>query len=91
MRLALPESLERVLSSTNLIENLFSRVRETARRVRRWQGGEMVLRWSAAGVLEADRNFRKIVGYRSLGRLDAALRGHDAALNRGVDNRKQAA
>jgi len=91
MRLKLPESLERVLSSTNLIENLFSRVRETARRVRRWQGGEMVLRWTAAGVLEAERNFRKVVGYRSLGKLDAALRAHDAALNRRVDNSKQAA
>ena len=38
MRLGLPENLERVLSSTNLIENLFSRVREIGRRVRRWQG-----------------------------------------------------
>src|SRR5262249_15730451 len=60
MRLALPESLERVLSSTNLIENLFSRVREIGRRVRRWQSGTMVLRWSAAGVLEAEHHFRKI-------------------------------
>ena len=51
MRLDLAESLERVLSSTNLIENLFSRVREMARRVKRWQGGEMTLRWTAAGVL----------------------------------------
>jgi putative transposase len=91
MRLELPESLERVLSSTNLIENLFSRVRETARRVRRWQGGEMVLRWTAAEVLEAERNFRKVVGYRFLGKLDAALRAHDAAINRRVDNSKQAA
>jgi transposase-like protein len=40
MRLHLPKSLERVLSSTNLIENLFSRVREVARRVKRWQGGQ---------------------------------------------------
>ena len=91
MRWELPESLERVLSSTNLIENLFSRVREMARRVRRWQGGEMILRWTAAGVLEAERNFRKIAGYRSLAKLDAALRDNDAALDRGVANRKQAA
>ena len=48
-----PESLERVLSSTNLIENLFSRVREVARRVKRWQGGTMILRWTAAGSLQA--------------------------------------
>ena len=53
MRLGLPENLERVLSSTNLIENLFSRVREIGRRVKRWQNGTMVLRWTAAGVLEA--------------------------------------
>jgi len=91
MRLGLPESLERVLSSTNLIENLFSRVREMARRVRRWQGGAMILRWCAAGVLEAERNFRKLAGYRALAKLDAALRAHDATLDRGVDNRKQAA
>ncbi len=91
MRLDLPESLERVLSSTNLIENLFSRVREMARRVRHWQGGAMILRWTAAGALEAERNFRKVVGYRALTKLDAALRAQDAALDRGVDNRKQAA
>ena len=54
MGLELPNHLERVLSSTNLIENLFSRVREIGRRVRHWQSGTMVLRWSAAGVLEAD-------------------------------------
>ncbi len=91
MRLELPESLARVRSSTTLIENLFSRGRETARRMRRRQGGEMALHWTAAGVLEAERNFRKLVGYRSLGKLEAALRAHDATLNRGVDSRKQAA
>ena len=78
MRLGLPESLERVLSSTNLIENLFSRVREIGRRVRRWQSGTMVLRWSAAGILEAERGFRKIAGYRAMPILVAALRAHDA-------------
>ncbi len=59
MRLGLPENLARVLSSTNLIENLFSRVRAIGRRVKRWQSGTMVLRWTAAGVLEAERGFRK--------------------------------
>jgi putative transposase len=66
MRLGLPEPLERVLSSTNLIENLFSRVREIGRRVRHWQSGTMVLRWTAAGVLEAERGFRKLTGYRAM-------------------------
>jgi len=93
MRLELPESLERVLSSTNLIENLFSRVREIARRVKHWQGGSMILRWTAAGVLEAERNFRKGAGYRALPKLVAALRAHDAAIDRQrrVDNGRRAA
>jgi hypothetical protein len=94
MRLELSENLTRVLSSTNLIDNLFSRVREIARRVRRWQGSGMILRWTAAaGVLEAERNFRTIAGYRSLGKLDAALRAHDATLDaeHGVEHRKRAA
>jgi len=82
MRLGLSDTLERVLSSTNLIENLFSRVREIGRRVKRWQSGTMVLRWTAAGVLEAQRGFRKIAGYRALPTLVAALRAHDAQLDR---------
>ena len=58
----LPENLSRVLSSTNQIENLFSRVRDTARRVKRGQSGTMILRWTAAGVCEAERHFRKVAG-----------------------------
>jgi putative transposase len=81
-RLELPENLERILSSTNLIENLFSRVREIGRRVKRWQGGTMVLRWTAAGVIEAERGFRKLAGYRALPALVAALHAHDAQLDR---------
>ena len=93
MRLELPQNLERVLSSTNLIENLFSSVRDTARRVKRWQGGMMVLRWTAAGVLEAERHFRKIVGYRALSKLVAALQNREATFTtrRGVENTKRAA
>ena len=93
MTLHLSEGLERVLSSTNLIENLFSRVREIARRVKRWQGGTMILRWTAAGVLEAERHFRKVAGYRALPRLVAVLHARDTAIEsaRGVDNRHQAA
>ena len=91
MRLGLPENLERVLSSTNLIENLFGRVREIGRRVKRWQNGTMVLRWTAAGVLEAERGFRKLAGYRAMPSLVAALRAHDAQFNRKVDDTDKAA
>ena len=82
MRLGLPENLERVLSSTNLIENLFSRVREIGRRVKRWQSGTMVLRWTAAGVLEAERGSRKLAGYHAIPTLVATLRARDAQLDR---------
>jgi Transposase, Mutator family len=92
MRLGLPENLERVLSSTNLIENLFSRVREIGRRVRHWQSGTMVLRWTAAGVLETERGFRKLAGYRAMPALVAALRAHDTNSARsGVDETQKAA
>jgi hypothetical protein len=42
----------------------------------------MVLRWTAAGVLEAERGFRIVVGYRALPILVAAFRGHDAQCDR---------
>ena len=93
MRLGLPEALERVLSSTNLIENLFSRVREIGRRVRRWQSGTMVLRWTAAGVLEAERGFRKLAGYRAMPALVSALRAHNVKIDRArrIDDAEKAA
>jgi transposase-like protein len=93
MRLDLPENLARVVSSTNLIEKLFSRVRDSARWVKYWQGGTMILRSTAAGVLEAERNFRKVVAYRAMPKLVAALRTHDAEIDLtcGIENRKGAA
>jgi putative transposase len=59
MRLVLPENPERVLSSTNLIENLFGRVREIGPPGQTLAEKHMVLRWTAAGVLEAERSFHK--------------------------------
>src|ERR1700683_4905265 len=47
-----------------------------------WQSGTMVLRWTAAGVLEAERGFRKLAGYRAMPSLVAALRTRDAQFNR---------
>jgi hypothetical protein len=57
------------------------------------QGGTIILRWTAVGVLEAERHFRKVAGYRALSKLIVALRAHDAAIDceRGVENEKKAA
>ena len=53
-------------------------VRRTQRNVKRWSSGEMALRWTAAGMLEAERQFRKIIGYRDLATLVIATeRDHD--------------
>ena len=48
-------------------------VRRTQRNVKRWSSGEMALRWTAAGMLEAERQFRKIIGYRDLATLVTAI------------------
>ena len=53
-------------------------VRRTQRNVKRWSSGEMALRWTAAGMLEAERQFRKIISYRVLAILVVAIeRDHD--------------
>ena len=69
------------------------RVREIGPRVRRWQSGTMVLLWGAAGVLEAERGFRKIAGYRSMSILVAGWHAHDAETDRApiVDDGENAA
>ena len=48
-------------------------VRRTQRNVKRWHDGEMGLRWTAAGMLEAERQFRRVIGYRELPALVFAL------------------
>jgi putative transposase len=55
-----------MLGSTNPVESMIETVRRTQRNVKRWSSGELALRWTAAGMLEAERQFRKIIGYRDL-------------------------
>ena len=68
----------RTLQTTNPIESMLSVCRERARNVKRWRGGEMALRWTAAGMLDAERSFRRVKGFRGLPQLAAALHGHAA-------------
>ena len=65
-RLKLPDQLSRSLSSTNLIESCFSRTESWTRRVKRWRGAHIVMRWGAAALLVAEQGFRRIRGYRHL-------------------------
>jgi transposase-like protein len=72
-RLGVASLLRRSLSSTNLIESSLSTVRHVARNVKRWQGGDHVARWTAAGLREAEKKFRKVKGYRELKELNRIL------------------
>jgi transposase-like protein len=72
-RLGIDGQLWRTLSSTNPIESMIEIVRRTSRNVKHWSTGEMCLRWTAAGMLEAERQFRKIIGYQHLARLALAV------------------
>ena len=49
------------------------RPHHAARNVKHWSSGEMGLRWTAAGMLEAEKQFRKVIGYTDLPRLAAAI------------------
>ncbi len=72
-RLGIKGSLKRTLESTNPCESMIECVRRSARNVKRWQSGDMALRWTAAGMLEAERQFRRIIGYRELAKLATAV------------------
>jgi putative transposase len=72
-RLGVTGPLKAVLASTNPVESMIEIVRTTQRNVKRWRSGEMALRWTAAGMLEAERQFRRVVGYRDLPKLVAAI------------------
>jgi transposase-like protein len=66
----------KTLTSSNPIESMISIARATNRNVTRWRDGQMVLRWTAAGMLNAQRSFRRVKGYKQMPQLVAALRRH---------------
>ncbi len=77
-RLRLPKKLERQLSTTNAIENVMGSVRRLSRRVKRWRGGKMILRWTVAAVADAATRFRRITGAREgMTELMRALTRHE--------------
>ncbi len=60
----LPQELRRSLACTNIVENALGTVRQVTRNVKRWRNAEMVLRWTAASPLEAQKTFRRLKAYR---------------------------
>ena len=80
LTLGLSPRLQRSLATTNAAESLISRTRHVKRNVKRWRGGQMMLRWAAAGVLEAAKGFRRLKGHADMPQLVAALRARDQRL-----------
>jgi putative transposase len=76
MRLKIDGQLSKTLSSTNPCESMIEIVRHTQRNVKRWQDGDMRKRWTAAGMLVAEQQFRRIIGYKDLAKLVIAIERH---------------
>jgi putative transposase len=75
-RLGVADRLARTLTSTNPVESMISIARTTMRNVKRWKDGQMVCRWTAAGMLNAERSFRRVKGGNDMPTLVAALARH---------------
>ena len=78
MRLGIGGQLAKTLCSTNPCESMIEIVRYTQRNVKRWHDGDMRKRWTAAGMLVAEQQFRRIIGYRDLAKLVIAIERHAA-------------
>lgn len=88
-RLPIAGALYRSLRSTNPIENLNGAVAHFVHNVRRWRNGEMIVRWVATAVRDAEHKFRRLRGHKDMPRLIAALDAHADALR--LDTKKKVA
>ncbi len=78
LALDVPPTLARTLRSANAIESMIGICREHAKNVKRWRDGQMAIRWCAADMLEASKQFRRVNGHMHLPALRAALERHVA-------------
>ncbi len=65
-RLHVPQQLRKTLASTNVIESAFSIVETVCRNVKRWHGGDQRERWTGSGLLIAEKQFRRVTGYKQI-------------------------
>ena len=76
-RLGVTGALRRTLITTNPIESAFDIVRTVSKRVKRWTGAAMVLRWIGTGLIRAEEQFRRVKGHRAIPGLIATLESTD--------------
>ena len=89
MRLGVGGQLAKTLCSTNPCESMIEIVRYTQRNVKRWHDGDMRKRWTAAGMLVAEQQFRRIIGYRHLAKLVIAIERHAIRLDQNNTGRQE--
>jgi putative transposase len=89
MRLKIGGQLAKTLCSTNPCESMIEIVRHTQRNVKRWHDGDMRKRWTAAGMLVAEQQFRRIIGYRDLAKLITAIEHHTMLDTNNSDRQEQ--
>lgn len=65
-KLRVPDQLRRTLCCTNVIESAFSIVETVCRNVKRWRDGDHIERWVGSGLVVAERQFRKVIGFRQI-------------------------
>lgn len=87
IRLGLSGSLLDTFKSTNPIESMISIARDVTGNVKRWKNGKMVVRWMAAGLLDAEKRFRRVKGCRDMPMLRVALLRH----HQGVESTRRSA
>ena len=80
LRLGVPPTLARTLRTTNPIESMIEICRDHSANVKRWRDGQMALRWCAAGLVEAAKQFRKVNGFLHLPVLRKALEAEVAKI-----------
>ncbi len=74
--LGLPLELRRSLAGINIIASMNGDIRQVRRNVKRWRNARMAPRWTAAGMFEAGKGFRRIKARRQLPILGQALTEH---------------
>ena len=65
-RLHVPTQLRMTMSNTNVIESAFAIVERVCLNVKRWHGGDQRERWVGSGLLVAEKQFRRVKGYRQI-------------------------
>jgi len=89
VRLGVPKLLRQTLSSTNAIDSAFSIAERVTGRVTRWRRGDMRWRWCAAGLQLAESKFHRVLGYKQIPQLIAAL--DRTAREKGLDRKTEVA